>query len=63
MNQFMNKLINGMSINKHSGKKRWGDTASRSAILKDMPENVLYGEDAGAIPPEELTNQLDNDIQ
>ncbi|AOT69924.1 hypothetical protein [Geosporobacter ferrireducens] len=63
MNQFMNKLLNGLNMNKGTGKHRWDDTAKRSAILKDMPENVLYGEDSGAIPPDEFTNQLDNDIK
>lgn len=63
MNQFMNKLLGGLNMNKGTGKHRLNNTAARSAILEDMPENVLYGEDSGAIPPDEFTNQLDDDIK
>lgn len=61
MNNFVNKLLGGLHLGK--SKHRWDDTAARSVVLRDMPENVLYGEDPGAIPPDEFTNQLEDDIK
>ncbi|MCT4619687.1 MAG: hypothetical protein N4A62_09910 [Marinisporobacter sp.] len=55
MNGFMNKVFKGFR-----GKKSQ-NTAVSSKILNEMPENVLYGEDSGAIPLEDLENQLEND--
>lgn len=62
MNNFVNKLFNGLKGNNIS-KYQHRKTASHSAILHDMPENVLYGEDAGAIPPDEFRNQLEDEIK
>lgn len=59
MTNFMSKLFNGMRI-KGTAKH---PTAANSPILKDMPENVLYGEDTGAVPYDELANQLEDDIE
>lgn len=54
MNLFMNKLF---------GRKNKKKTAANNRILSEMPENVLYGEDTGAIPPEDGKNQLENEIK
>ncbi|WZL73857.1 hypothetical protein QBE52_03725 [Clostridiaceae bacterium 35-E11] len=54
MNGFMNKLF---------GRKNNKKAASNSKILSEMPENVLYGEDTGAIPPDDMKNQLENEIK
>ncbi|MFZ5966912.1 MAG: hypothetical protein ACOYVK_07030 [Bacillota bacterium] len=62
MNNFMNRLFNGMNV-RGLGKRGKRNTASKSAILNNMPENVLYGEDAGAIPPDEFTNQLEDEFK
>jgi hypothetical protein len=63
MNNFMNKIFNGLHMN-DTTKDRHKPTASHNAagIIQDMPENVLFGEDSGAIPPEEFKNQLEDEI-
>ncbi len=67
MNNFMNKILNGLHMNdttKNTTKDRHKPTANHNAagIIQDMPENVLFGEDSGAIPPDEFKNQLEDDI-
>lgn len=61
MNDFVNKLLGGLHLGMR--KRRWDEKAAPSVVLRDMPENVLYGEDPGAIPPDEFTNQLEDDMK
>lgn len=55
MNGFINKVFKGFH------RKKSKNTATNTRILNQMPENVLYGEDTGAIPPDDLENQLENE--
>ena len=55
--KFMDKIFK--VANKKNGKK----STATQGILGEMPENVLYGEDSGAVPPTDLKNQLDDEIK
>lgn len=63
MNNFMSKIFNGLHMNEMAKLKNKPMASQNAAgIIQDMPENVLFGEDSGAIPPDEFKNQLDDEI-
>ncbi|TCO75243.1 hypothetical protein [Marinisporobacter balticus] len=57
MNEFINRIFRNLT--RKESKKR----ESNVGLISKMPENVLYGEDPGIVPSDDLKNQLDNDIK
>jgi outer membrane protein OmpA-like peptidoglycan-associated protein len=59
----MNKIFSGLHMNDMTKEKnRLTANKKAAGIIQDMPENVLFGEDSGAILPDEFKNQLDDEI-
>lgn len=50
----MLKMFDKIFGKRRADKKEQRNTTASAGLLNKMPENVNYGEDSGAVSPEEL---------
>ena len=55
----MLKMFDKIFGKRRADKKEQRNTTASAGLLNKMPENVNYGEDSGAVSPEELDKLQD----